>query len=114
MVYGITKVIAMHYDDYKASAPGANGWRILGQQLQNAFIPYHDGAVRYFREIGIWTPEAEARQQANLHRQQVLMNAWQAYLPNAAEDRSQFEAGWLTFREQALAAQGLITLSDTQ
>ncbi|WP_083264461.1 TAXI family TRAP transporter solute-binding subunit [Pseudohongiella acticola] len=115
MVYGMTKVIAMHYDEYKNSAPGANGWRILGQQLQNAFIPYHEGAIEYFREIDIWTPAAEARQQANINRQQVLLQAWQEYNMSAPEeDRAAFEAGWLAFREQRLAELGLVTLADTQ
>ncbi|MEX0738286.1 MAG: TAXI family TRAP transporter solute-binding subunit [Pseudohongiella sp.] len=114
MVYGMTKVIALHYDEYKNSAPGANGWRIHGQQLENAFIPYHEGAIRYFREIGIWTPEAEANQQANLNRQRVLMEAWQAYNESAPEDRAAFEAGWLEFREQRLAELGLVTLAETQ
>lgn len=114
MVYGMTKVIAVHYDEYKNSAPGANGWRINGQQLENAFIPYHEGAIRYFKEIGIWTPEAENKQQENLFRQQVLMEAWQEYLPGAPEDRAAFEAGWLAHREQALEARGLITLAETQ
>jgi len=113
-VYGLTKVIAMHYDEYKSSAPGANGWLIMGQQLEIAFIPYHEGAIRYFKEIGIWTPEAEAKQQENLNRQRVLMEAWQAYWPGASEDRATFEQGWQVFREQALEAQGLITLSETQ
>ncbi|ALO47593.1 TAXI family TRAP transporter solute-binding subunit [Pseudohongiella spirulinae] len=114
MVYGMTKVIAVHYDEYKNSAPGANGWRINGQQLENAFIPYHEGAIRYFKEIGIWSPEAESKQQDNLFRQQVLMEAWQEYLPGAPEDRAAFEAGWLAHREQALEARGLITLAETQ
>lgn len=114
MVYGITKVIAVHYDDYRNSAPGANGWRIMGQQLENSFIPYHDGAIRYFKEIGIWTPEAQAKQEENLHRQQVLSDAWEIYLLNAPEDHRQFEAGWLTYREQVLSDEGLITLADTQ
>jgi TRAP transporter TAXI family solute receptor len=113
-VYGLTKVIAMHYDDYKNSAPGANGWLIMGQQLANAFIPYHEGAIRYFKELGIWTPEAEAKQQENLERQRVLMQAWQVYEPGGAEDRAAFEQGWLIFREQALVGKGLITLSETQ
>lgn len=113
-VYGLTKVIALHYEDYKNSAPGANGWLIMGQQLDNAFIPYHEGAIRYFKEIGIWTPEAEAKQQDNLNRQRVLMDAWQAYLPGSSEDRATFEQGWLAFRQQTLEQLGLITLSESQ
>jgi TRAP transporter TAXI family solute receptor len=114
MVYGMTKVIALHYDEYKNSAPGANGWRINGQQLENAFIPYHEGAIAYFREIGIWTPEAEAKQQDNLNRQRVLMDAWQEYNVSAPQERDEFEAGWLAYREQRLAELGLVTLAETQ
>ncbi len=114
MVYGMTKVIALHYDEYKSSAPGANGWLIHGQQLENAFIPYHEGAIRYFREIGIWTAEAETKQQENLQRQQILMDAWAAYSRNAPVDRAEFENGWLEFREQILQQRGLITLAESQ
>jgi hypothetical protein len=42
------------------------------------------------------------------------MDAWQAYLPGAAEDRTTFEQGWLAFRQQTLEQLGLITLSETQ
>lgn len=114
MVYGITKVISVHYDEYKNSAPGANGWRIDGQQLENAFIPYHEGAIRYFKEVGIWTPEAEERQQQNLYRQQVLKEAWDAFLPTAPEDREAFSSAWLEVRAKHLADHDLITLSDSQ
>lgn len=114
MVYGITKVISVHYDEYKNSAPGANGWRIDGQQLENAFIPYHEGAIRYFKEVGIWTPEAEERQQQNLYRQEVLKAAWDDFLPTAPEGRTAFSDAWLTFRANRLAENGLITLSDSQ
>lgn len=114
MVYGITKVISLHYDEYKNSAPGANGWRIDGQQLENAFIPYHEGAIRYFKEVGIWTPEAEERQQQNLYRQEVLKEAWDAFLPTAPEDREAFANAWLEVRANHLAENGLITLSDSQ
>lgn len=114
LVYGLTKIMHLHFDDYKGSAPGGTGWAIDGQQLGSAFLPYHEGAVRYFREIGLWTEEAEARQQANLHRQQVLKEAWEAFLPTAPEDFAAFEAEWLKVREQALEAKGLITLADSQ
>ena len=114
MVYGITKVISVHYDEYKNSAPGANGWRIDGQQLENAFIPYHEGAIRYFKEVGIWTPEAEERQQQNLYRQEVLKEAWDTFLPTAPEDREAFAEAWLEVRANHLAENGLITLSDSQ
>jgi uncharacterized protein len=113
-VYNLVKVMHEHYEEYRNNAPGAMGWRIDLQQFENAFVPYHDAAVQYFRDIGVWTAEAEATQQANLFRQQVLAEAWQAYLVDAPQEYRAFEQGWLAFRTHALEAEGLITLADTQ
>ncbi len=113
-VYNLIKVMHEHYDEYRNSAPGAMGWRMDLQQLENAFIPYHDAAVQYFRDVGVWSEEAEATQQANLFRQQVLAQAWEAYIVDAPEDFAAFESGWLAARTRALEAKGLITLADTQ
>ncbi len=113
-VYNLIKVMHEHYDEYRDNAPGAMGWRMDLQQLENAFIPYHDAAVRYFREIGVWTDAAEATQQANLNRQRVLAAAWAEYEPTGPEDFQAFESGWLAYREEVLDAAGLITLADSQ
>jgi len=82
--------------------------------LEQAFIPYHDGAIRYFREIGVWTPAAEAKQQENIYRQEVLMQAWESFLPGAPQGYGEFEQAWLSYRTSALEAENLITLADTQ
>jgi len=60
----------------------------------------------------VWTEEAERLNQANLFRQQVLQQAWQAFLPSAPEDYEAFQQAWLVARERALAAEGLITLGE--
>lgn len=114
MVYSLVRIMHEHFDEYKDAAPGAGGWTMDRQKLEQAFIPYHDGAIRYFREIGVWTPEAEARQQENLHRQVVLRRAWDAFLPTAPEGYTEFEQAWLAARLGALEAENLITLEDTQ
>jgi TRAP transporter TAXI family solute receptor len=114
LVYSLVKIMHRHFDDYKNNAPGANGWAMDRQKLEQAFIPYHAGAIRYFREIGVWTPEAEAKQQENLYRQEVLARAWKNFLPSAPERFGEFEQAWLDFRTRALEAENLITLADTQ
>ena len=110
MVYSMVKVMHSHFDEYKANAPGANGWEMSRQKLEQAFVPYHPGAIRYFREIGVWTDQAEQNNSKNLYRQEVLMQAWQEFFPSAPEGYSEFEQAWLAAMEKALAARGLITL----
>jgi hypothetical protein len=82
------------------------------QKFEQSFVPYHPGAIRYFKEIGVWTEEAEALNQANLFRQAVLKRAWDAFLPTAPEDYRAFQDAWLVAREAALEAEGLITLGE--
>lgn len=112
LVYSLVKVMHERYDDYAKSAPGASGWRLDRQKFEAAFIPYHEAAIRYFREMGVWTEEAEATQQANLQRQQVLLDAWKAFQPVAPSDPREHEAAWLAVREKALSERGLLTLAD--
>ena len=112
IVYSMVKVMLEHFDQYKNNAPGANGWALDRQKFEQSFVPYHPGAIRYFREIGVWTEAAEALNQANLFRQQVLKQAWDDFLPTAPEDYRAFQDAWLVARERALQAEGLITLGE--
>ncbi len=110
MVYSIVKIMHQHHDEYKNNAPGATGWRMDRQKFDQAFLPYHPGAIRYYKEIGEWTTEAAAQNQSNLFRQQVLMSAWEKFFPTAPESYEEFEAEWIAARSTALEAEGLITL----
>ncbi|MDP1932598.1 MAG: TAXI family TRAP transporter solute-binding subunit [Gammaproteobacteria bacterium] len=112
LVYNLVKVMHEQFDDYKDNAPGAGGWLITRQKFESAFIPYHPAAIRYFREIGVWTDAAEAKQQENLYRQHVLSEAWDAFLPSSPQNLREFESAWLAAREKALADKGLLTLAE--
>src|SRR5690606_32261698 len=59
-VYNMTKAMVVLHDEYKDSAPGMTGWAIDRQRFADTMLPFHDGAVRYYREIGAWTTEAQA------------------------------------------------------
>lgn len=112
IVYSIVKIMHLHYDEYKNNAPGATGWLMERQKFDQAFVPFHPGAIRYYREIGEWTDAAEAQHQKNLFRQAVLEGAWSKFIITAPEDYTEFQQAWLVVREQALAAEGLITLGE--
>lgn len=110
IVYSMVKVMVEHFDQYKGNAPGANGWAMDRQKFDQAFVPYHPGAIRYFKEIGVWTAAAEDTNNKNLRRQSVLKTAWDEFLPSAPEAYEEFEQAWLIARETALTEAGLITL----
>lgn len=107
VAYNMTKAMYEHYDDYKGSAPGANGWAWERQKLESVFLPLHDGAVKYYKEVGKWTDKAQANQEQNLKRQEVLMAAWEEYVKSAPDDEEAFNKGWMKARSDAMKAAGL-------
>ena len=107
LVYGITKAMIKDYEAYKDGAPGATGLALDKQTLQWV-VPIHPAAVKAIREAGKWTDADEKHNQGLLRRQQVLADAWAAYLKtNPPDDAAQFRAGWMKARGDALATAGL-------
>ncbi len=112
MVYSMVKIMHQHFDEYKDNAPGATGWLLARQKFDQAFIPFHPGAIRYYKEIGAWNEAADEQNEANLLRQRVLIAAWKEFFPTAPAAYAEFEAAWLKARSRALEAEGLITLGE--
>lgn len=57
LAYEIVKAVFENHDDLVATHASA-AETIAENAGQNDFLPYHPGAVRYYREIGIELPEA--------------------------------------------------------
>lgn len=112
LVYNMTKAMAEHYDDYKDTAPGSTGWALDRQGFETAFTPFHDGAIRYFKELGKWTEAAEQRQQENLKRLEVLQTAWAEYIETASVDQREFREGWMEHRANALREHDMIVIME--
>ena len=108
LVYNMTKAIFEMYPEYKDAVIGAEGWSVDIQKVEETFVPYHEGAVRYFKEIGIWTDNADANNQENVLRQQMLADAWADYLASGpSSDVDAFQAGWQEKRAGVLEAANL-------
>ena len=104
LVYSMTRAIVERYDDYKSADPGANGWAV-DRQVFDWVVPYHAGAVRYWREIGVGTDELDAHNNRLIERQDTLAAAWQAFM-STDPDEETLADDWLTVRRAALAAAG--------
>tara|TARA_B100000579_G_C22611115_1_gene747313 strand:- start:419 stop:886 length:468 start_codon:yes stop_codon:yes gene_type:complete len=105
LVRALTQAIHENYDDFKDSDPGAIGWA-LDRQVFQWVVPYHDGAVQYWREIGIWTDELEQHNNSLVERQEVLAGAWSEFIQEEIDDREEFVEAWEQLRALRLEEAG--------
>lgn len=105
LVYSLTRAINENYDDFKDSDPGAIGWA-LESQLFKWVVPYHEGAISYWREIGVWTDAIEEHNQALLRRQQVLASAWTEMTARGIRDKDDYVEAWVLLRAERLEEAG--------
>ena len=102
LAYNMTKAMHVFFDAYKGKAPGINGWALEKQNFQWV-APYHDGAIRYYKEIGAWTDADQAHNDNLVARQGALMAAWKEL---EAENPDNWEDAWDAKRRDALKAGG--------
>ena len=98
LVYNMTKAMVELFPQYDGNSPGIGGWA-LDKQNMKWVVPYHDGAIRYFTEVGAWSDEAQAHNDQLVARQAALIAAWEATKAAAPAD---WEAAWTEARRKAL------------
>src|SRR3546814_3363513 len=96
----MAKAMVDQFPKYKDSAPGIAGFA-LDRQNFTWVIPYHEGAIRYFKEKGKWSAEAQAHNDKLVERQEVLTKAW-AELKAKKPAGAEFKNEWRKVRAAAL------------
>ena len=102
LVYNMTKAMVELFPKYDGNSPGIGGWA-LDKQNMEWVVPYHEGAIRYFEEVGAWSDTAQAHNDTLVKRQEALAAAWEA---TKASNPSDWEAAWSEARRKALADGG--------
>lgn len=105
-VYSMTKALFENYESMKDSAPGMKGWNIDNQEL-SWVVPIHEGAIRYYKEIGKWTADHQKNTEEMVRRQDVVRTSWDATVAaNDGKDDATFFAAWKANRAAALEGAG--------
>jgi TRAP transporter TAXI family solute receptor len=60
--YAAVKALWEYNQELGAAYPALKEWRRDRAVRKEAFIPYHPGAIAFFKEKGVWTKEMEALQ----------------------------------------------------
>ena len=112
LVFSMTKAMYDLFPAYEGKAPGIGGWALERQNFKWV-VPFHPGAIAYYKEIGVWSDELQAHNDDLIRRQDVLAEAWSALEARGAEggaeggvESTAWETEWSAARRAALEAAG--------
>jgi uncharacterized protein len=108
VVYHQTRMLYELFPHYRDAYPGNEGMALDAQRLRWV-IPYHEGAIRYFKEQGVWNDDLQAHNDRLVERQRVLEAAWERALAEQAEKSirvAEFPELWMGIRTEELKAAG--------
>ena len=78
------KAIDQSFDLYKACNAVMPSWQLKkAVTLEAQRVPYHPGAIRYLKEVKLWTPEMEKKQKVLIEDQNRLKKIWDEALAEA-------------------------------
>lgn len=75
-VYAFIKALDEAFDLYKSVHPDMPSLHISLAGRTPADAPFHDGAIRYLKEKGVWTAEDQAWQDTRLERIRAVRRVW--------------------------------------
>ena len=105
VVYELVRLLHTRFDAYKNAHNSAIGFA-MDRQVFSWSVPYHEGAVRYFKEIGVWKASHQRNNDMLIKRQAVLAAAWKK-TRRMKSGGSDYLAFWMKERASALKAAGM-------
>lgn len=72
--YTIVKALYEHLDEFHAVHDTCKGFK-LENAMNEMLVPFHPGAIRYYKEMGVWTAQHEAKQKELLAKEKELFGS---------------------------------------
>ena len=104
-VHAVTKAIVENYELYSSAMPVLLRWEMPRPAGFPMPVPFHDGAIKYYKEKGAWTADHQRWQDGILKRQGQLRQAWADLLakdPTKGADAAKLREAWTQRRAEII------------
>jgi TRAP transporter TAXI family solute receptor len=98
LVYNWLKAMDETYDVYSQASAGMTVWKAENSVPEPLGVPIHEGAVKFFKEKGMWKEEYTQKNAELIERQEKLQEAWETVTAEASEkglSEKEFKEYWL-------------------
>lgn len=75
-VYAVAKAIADNFELYRNVTPLMERWELPQSAGFPTALPYHDGAIRFLKEKGVWSADHQRWQEGIARRHERLRQGW--------------------------------------
>ena len=93
-VYLLVKIIHKAYDAFKGTHPAMTGWDMKTAIRAPVVVPYHEGAVKYFKEVGAWTPELDKSNKKALEQEKRDLSCGKKPVERESKIKFQTKNSW--------------------
>jgi TRAP-type uncharacterized transport system substrate-binding protein len=62
IAYEMLRVLAENYKEAQPLHPAIKEWEPKLMVMKNITVPYHDGAIKFYKEKGLWSAEMDTVQ----------------------------------------------------
>ncbi len=76
IVYAVVKALDKGYETFKGMHADLVEWTIQNAVKDPSPVPFHEGAIKYFKEAGVWTPDMDKWQERQLREFQARVAAF--------------------------------------
>lgn len=104
VVYALVEAMAESFPQYENSTINTPRWNPDDVEVAPKETPFHPGAVRWLEEQGVWTEEAQQKNDELLERGEALQAAWDEFLATDP-DPDDMEQLWLDWKAEHVPEQ---------
>jgi hypothetical protein len=104
-VYQLVKAIDATFDSYKGATSTLVDWAADKVSVMPSGVPFHEGTIKFLKEKGLWTDEAEKKNQELIDRFAELKEAWEKTADEASAQgigEKDFADFWLKKKSELL------------
>lgn len=101
-VYETVKAIQDNYDKFKDTTATTKDWSVDAALTVPVEVPFHAGTVKFLKEQGAWSDEAETKNQELIERGEKLRAGWKEFVGSA--DKANLVEEWAAWKKANVPA----------